>query len=373
MVNEILSQVDHTLAKRQERIALSDEEKRAVRGQLATLEQLVKVSSGIMPILFMHTRNRDAVIRAYSVQLLVSEQLRILPEDQYIMRPNAALSCIEMLRSIVGLAKEWGHMHAMSGAQADARAAPVAAQRTAANAAGQDTPLTNMHPGAVTSDPSLEKFQKAVKHPLDPGSLKLPAAKKRAMSKSTSFNGGNQPTPSPVASQTPSAGQPPQVSAVFAPAPLMLPPDMSREEFDRLPQNRRMEILMEQQVALRRQNASGIELTGSAAAAAAASQALLGQQQAAVPNGHNTNPLLLAAMQGISTAMPSEEEERLKALEKDKWNNPLDYLMCVLGKFTKGAEKAGMEPAPILQQAFWPIARKSMSSNWGVIATDAVL
>ncbi|KAJ2346382.1 hypothetical protein GGF43_004997, partial [Coemansia sp. RSA 2618] len=102
-------------------------------------------------------------------------------------------------------------------------------------------------------------------------------------------------------------------------------------------------------------------------------QHMVQQQQMGQPAGQNTNQLLLAAVQGISSAMPSEDEERLKALEKDKWNNPLEYLMCVLGKFTKGAEKAGMEPSPILQQAFWPIARKSMSSNWGVVATDAVL
>ncbi|KAJ2121857.1 hypothetical protein GGH17_005373 [Coemansia sp. RSA 788] len=208
------------------------------------------------------------------------------------------------------------------GVPADARAAGPS--QRAAEAAGQETPLTNMHPGAVTSDPALENFQKAVKHPLDPGSLKLPTAKKRAMGKSGSF------TSSPSMAQ---AGGP--TSAALAPAPLMLPPNMSREDFERLPQDMRMAYLKSQQVALIRQHTS--------------------------------------AVQGMSSAMPSEDEERLKVLEKDKWSNPLEYLMCVLGKFTKSAEKAGMEPSPILQQAFWPIARKSMSSNWGVVATDAVL
>ncbi|KAJ2796425.1 hypothetical protein H4S07_006227, partial [Coemansia furcata] len=86
--------------------------------------------------------------------------------------------------------------------------------------------------------------------------------------------------------------------------------------------------------------------------------------------------LLAAAVQGMAalpSSVQSAEELRLRALEQDKWNNPLEYLMCVLTKFTAGAERAGVEPSPILQQAFWPLARKSMSSGWGVVAADAVL
>ncbi|KAJ2123822.1 hypothetical protein IW147_002251 [Coemansia sp. RSA 720] len=375
-VSEIIASVAQDVSRRVERFALSDDEKRAVRNQLPTLEQLAKVSSKVMPVVFMRTRNRDIVGRACMVQMLVNEQLRILPEDQYIIRPNTTAMFIDILRNSISVAKEWGLMKSGSGVQGapvDARAAGPS--QRAAEAAGQETPLTNMHPGAVTSDPALENFQKAVKHPLDPGSLKLPAAKKRAMGKSGSF------VSSPSMAQ---AGGP--TSAALAPAPLMLPPNMSREEFERMPQDMRMAFLKSQQVALIRQHTSGI----SSAETSSGNQALMAQQQMAQhqlhqqqlqqpmaqqmgPTGQNTNPLLLAAVHDMSSAMPSEDEERLKVLEKDKWSNPLEYLMCVLGKFTKSAEKAGMEPSPILQQAFWPIARKSMSSNWGVVATDAVL
>ncbi|KAJ2442467.1 hypothetical protein IWW46_003022, partial [Coemansia sp. RSA 2440] len=212
-VSDILTSVAQDMSRRIERFVLSDDEKRAVRSQLPTLEQLANVSRKVLPVLYMRTRSHEAITQACVVQMLVNEQLRILPEDQYVIRPNTTAAFIEVLRSTISVAKEWGNMKSGSGTQgvpADARAAGPS--QRAAEAAGQETPLTNMHPGAVTSDPALENFQKAVKHPLDPGSLKLPTAKKRAMGKSGSF------TNSPSMAQ---AGGP--TSAALAPAPLMLP------------------------------------------------------------------------------------------------------------------------------------------------------
>ncbi|KAJ2089881.1 hypothetical protein GGI16_006187 [Coemansia sp. S142-1] len=151
----------------------------------------------------------------------------------------------------------------------------------------------------------------------------------------------------------------------FAPAPMVLPANMSKEQFDRLPLETRSAILQNQQSALIRQNSMVM---------GPASHTVPSVQQQPVGVAQSANPLLLAAVQGISAhSVQSAEEQRLKVLEQDKWNNPLEYLMCVLGKFTKSAERAGVEPSPILQQAFWPIARKSMSSGWGVVAADAVL
>ncbi|KAJ2845893.1 hypothetical protein IWW36_004601 [Coemansia brasiliensis] len=304
VVAEISSSLDPAMIKRHEHIALEEEEKRIVRGHMVVLEQLAKMSSRLLPVVYMRTRSRDVVVKALSIQMLIAEQLRIVNDGKFIIRPH--------------------------------------------NVA--ETPLTNMHPDAVTSDPALENFQKAVKHPLDPGNLKLPAAKKRVMAKSSSVGSNSSAAP---------AAQTQAQSAGFAPAPLMLPPNMTREEFERLPLETRMAILKDQQSEKIRKNTSGIS-------------------PVAMMPTQATNPLLAAVMQGSNqgaavSAESAEMEQQLQALEKDKWNKPLEYMMCVLGRFSKSAEKAGMEPAPILQQAFWPIAQKTMSNNWGAISTDAVL
>ncbi|KAJ1746786.1 hypothetical protein LPJ79_005688 [Coemansia sp. RSA 1821] len=332
IVADIAASLDPAMVKRHEHIALEEKDKKIVRGHMMVLDQLVKMSSRLLPVVYMRTRNREVVVKALTIQMLVTEQLRIIKEDKFIIRPQNVVSLTDYLKGIIEVSKEWGNM------QTNAQEKPP--QQRAA-----ETPLTNMHPDAVTSDPALENFQKAVKHPLDPGNLKLPAAKKRVMAKSSSV--GSSSTAASAQAQ----------SAVFAPAPLMLPPNMTREEFERLPLETRMAILKDQQSEKIRKHTSGISPVATMSAQAA-------------------NPLLAAVMQGSQGAVSAESaemEQQLQALEKDKWNKPLEYMMCVLGQFSKSAEKAGMEPAPILQQAFWPIAQKTMSNNWGAISTDAVL
>ncbi|KAJ2453057.1 hypothetical protein EV183_002486 [Coemansia sp. RSA 2336] len=334
-VADIAASIDPAMIKRHEHVALEEKDKKIVRGHMMVLEKLAKVSSRLLPIVYMRTQNRDVIFKALTIQMLIAEQLRIIKEDKFIIRPQNIVSVTDYLKGIIEVSKEWGNM------QTHAQEKPP--QQHAA-----ETPHTNMHPDAVTSDPSLENFQKAVKHPLDPGNLKLPAAKKRVMAKSSSV--GSSATAAPAA-------QTQAQSAVFAPAPLMLPPNMTREEFERLPLETRMAILKDQQSEKIRKHTSGISPVATMSAQA-------------------TNPLLAAVMQGSQGAVSAESaemEQQLRALEKDKWNKPLEYMMCVLGRFSKSAEKAGMEPAPILQQAFWPIAQKTMSNNWGAISTDAVL
>ncbi|KAJ2538271.1 hypothetical protein EV175_006501 [Coemansia sp. RSA 1933] len=141
------------------------------------------------------------------------------------------------------------------------------------------------------------------------------------------------------------------------------------EDFEKLSLEQRTAILKNQQAVLIRQHSIGVNTSPSGIAQQ--------QQQMQGWGAPQNNPLLVSAILGTEApgvSAQSAEEQRLKILEQDKWNRPLEYLMCVLGKFSKGAEKAGVDPSPVLQQAFWPIARKSMmSSGWGVVAPDAVL
>ncbi|KAJ2223107.1 hypothetical protein IWW45_008431, partial [Coemansia sp. RSA 485] len=372
------------------RLNLSESDKKAVRDHLVAVSQLLEVNHKLMAVLFLATKSQDPIQKICTIDIVVKEQRRLLGEDQYIIGPAHTANFIDMLRRFFIIAKEWGNkqqLHDAAGAGVGANAAqrhqaaissgvaqsqlqPAALAGTPAARVDQETPLTNMHPGALTADPSFENFQKAVKHPLDPGNLKLPAAKKRSASKGGSSAGPNQAL-SPDAS-----GGPHQSSTPFAPAPIVLPPNMTRAEFDKLPPDARALILKNQQTMMIRQHAIGIN--GSVGVGAQDALFLQQQQQQLVggANGQVGNPLLLATAQGMSanaTMAQTAEEQRLRELESNKWNNPLDYLMCVLDGFTKSAERAGVEPKPILQQAFWPIARKSMSSGWGVVASDAVL
>ncbi|KAJ1736977.1 hypothetical protein LPJ72_000896 [Coemansia sp. Benny D160-2] len=370
IVAEIIASVDTEEIKRLPLVSLTEQDKKMVKGYLSHIEALLGTVKKLLPVIFMCLKNAEPIKKIHTVELTVREQLRLLAVDKYIMNSANALSCHELLRKFIGIAKDWGNtmqqqellaLSAQPGARAPAPGIAAANQpndmpqqtRNAMVGEGirgavvQETPLTNLHPGAMTNDPALEDFQKAVKHPLDPENLKLPAAKKRTSNK-----------------------------APIAAAPPILPPNISKEEFDRLPLELRTGILKEQQAALIRQHSISI-------GAAAPGQFLLSQppQQGlaagAVPGAPQANPLLMATIQGASAldvSARSAEERRLKMLEQDKWNNPLEYLMCVLDKFSKGAERAGVETSPILQQAFWPIARKSMmSSGWGVVAPDAVL
>ncbi|KAJ1730296.1 hypothetical protein LPJ61_003088 [Coemansia biformis] len=362
-VDDVIGTISSDAIRMRPREALSDAEKKLVRESLPGLESLLAGNRQVMQAVFMRTQSRELIARAYSAEVAVREQRRLLEEDQYIIRPEMASYIYNLLHNSISLAKEWSLAQQSLGAPATSvlMAAGVRPVTLRDEAAGQDTPLTNMHPDAVTSDPALENFQKAVKHPLDPGSLKLPATKRRATGKGgVPGSGGQTPTSASAMLSPPSSGQQP-ASAAFVPAPMVLPPNMSRVEFDRLPLDMRTAILKSQQSALIRQQAIGIGASAATVAPPAS-------------GGAGANPLLIAAEQGMSTVgILSEGERRLQALEKDKWNNPLEYLMCVLDKFTASAEKAGLEPAPILQQAFWPIARRPMSGGWGVIATDAVL
>ncbi|KAJ1827459.1 hypothetical protein LPJ56_001653 [Coemansia sp. RSA 2599] len=371
------------------RINLSESDKKAVRDHLVVIGQLLEVNHKLMAVLFLATKSQEPIQKICTIDIVVKEQHRLLSEDQYIIGPAHTTNFIDMLRKFFIIAKEWGsrqQLHdaagsgasqrqqaAMSSVPAQPQIQPAAHVSQPAVKTEQETPLTNMHPSALTADPSFENFQKAVKHPLDPGNLKLPAAKKRLAGKSGSSAAGSQVMP-------PDGSSGPQQSAVsFAPAPIILPPNMSRAEFDKLPPDTRALILRNQQTMLIRQHALGMS------GAAGAPDALLLQQQGGDSrlmqlsggvNGQEANPLLLATAQGMpanATAAQTAEEQRLQELERSKWDNPLDYLMCVLDRFSKGAERAGVEPKPILQQAFWPIARKSMSSGWGVVASDAVL
>ncbi|KAJ2374220.1 hypothetical protein GGI05_007328, partial [Coemansia sp. RSA 2603] len=330
------------------------------------------------------------------------EQRRLLNEDKYIITANSTAGFVEVLRRFLMMAKEWGNMQQSqqhqpapgSALQPAATGSSTALDAVSGNAQqmlqpasivgntaakpGQETPLTNMHPSALTADPSFENFQKAVKHPLDLNNLKLPASKKRTVSKSGS-NSGNQ-TASPVGTSGAL-----QSTMPFAPAPLALPPNMTRAEFDRLPPDTRAHILKTQQAIMIRQNTMGINGASGAPGTMPfphqqmqlQQQLLLQQQQQQQQMASQAvNPLLLAATQGMApgvAADQSAEDQQLQALEREKWNKPLEYLMCVLDRFTHNSEKAGVEPMPILQQVFWPIARKSMSSGWGVVASDAVL
>ncbi|KAJ2765070.1 hypothetical protein IWQ56_004247 [Coemansia nantahalensis] len=358
VVDDIIGSISIEAMRAQPRLDLSDAEKKVVRESLPGLEGLLAGNRQVMRAVYMLTQNRELVARAYSAEVAVAEQRRLLGVDQYIIRPENVNQIFGILQKTISLAKEWGlaqqNPGAAAGAPAPADPRPPALHSAAAHLAA---PMTNMHPDAVTSDPTLENFHKAVKHPLDPGSLRLPVTKKRAVGKSNAPGSDSQtPTvPAPAPTMLP---QP--APAAFVPAPMMLPPNMTRDEFDRLPLDKRTSILKNQQTALIRQQTIGIESVAAAAAATAGT----------MPGGSSTNPLLMAAERGMSSggSLLSEEERRLQALEKDKWNRPLEYLMCVLDRFTASAERAGVEPAPILQQAFWPIARRS-----GVIATDAVL
>ncbi|KAJ2724195.1 hypothetical protein GGI07_002149 [Coemansia sp. Benny D115] len=425
IVAEIVKSVDVEKLKKQPVLVLSEHDKKVVREQLAVIRQMIEYNLKLLPVIFMSTKSRESVQKIYTVSVIVHEQERLLPEDQYIVGPPHITSFMDILRQSMATAKEWGSQHqqhehgelaakhdAASGAPATMPqpAAGRAAELLAANAAQQqqqqqqNTPLTNMHPSAITADPSFENFQKAVKHPLEIGSLKLPVSKKRAMGKNGGVSGmamadSSSPTHNISAAPTTSVnGSVPgvpnvngqqhlqqqqhlphqQVPVPFAPAPIVLPPNMTKAEFERLPPEVRMQIMKSQQAALIRQQTvsiSGAPPNGTMAAFAQQQQQQQHQQQ------QQGNPLLMAAAQGAAAAAggvsmvapQSAEEQRLQALERNKWNNPLEYLMCVLDKFTQGAERAGVEPSPILQQAFWPIARKSMSSGWGVVASDAVL
>ncbi|KAJ2432565.1 hypothetical protein GGF42_009561, partial [Coemansia sp. RSA 2424] len=320
----------------------------------------------------MRTREQDSIRKIFTIDVLAKEQRRLFAEDQFIISPAHINSLFEALRPFLTIAKEWGNTQQQHGllpppppaaavvAAADASSNRAQAPVPNAAAAVQPTPLSNMHPGATTNDPELEDFQRAVKHPLDPGNLRLPPTKKRALTKTDSNSlisaaaAATNTTP-----MTPAAavvGQPPHpmqlaqhpmsqqrqqqqhMASSFAPAPMMLPANMSKEQFDRLPQETRAAILQSQQSALIRQNSLGMS---PSAAMHFTQQQQQQQQQQAVGDIHSANPLLLAAVQGISAhsaQSSSAEEQRLKILEQDKWNNPLEYLMCVLGKFTKGAE-----------------------------------
>ncbi|KAJ2798628.1 hypothetical protein H4R20_004753 [Coemansia guatemalensis] len=399
-VEEIISTVNSDELRQQARKVLSDTDKALVRDRLPGLEGLLGIMRTVMPAVYMCSQNRSLVIQAYKVEVVVREQRRLLDEDQYIMDPETAHAFSNIAHSIITLAKEWGQIkgktlqgqapqsqappglppqnQAMSGHTFQSQAQqgqtqqgqaphpqPTPGPRQGLPSASLNTPLTNMHPSALTTDPALENFQKAVKHPLDPVSLRLPSSKKRALSRSGTS--GDNPATAAAASTTPpiSAGnhqtQAPG-SAVVAPAPPMLPPNISKEQFHQLPMEMRMAILKSQQSALIRQHTSAIGTAAPATVATVASQSM------------DASPTLLATVDGAAlTGIQTDEDQRLEALAKDKWNNPLEYLMCVLDRFTTSAEKAGMEPAPMLQQAFWPIARKSMASGWGTVSMDTIL
>ncbi|PIA14935.1 hypothetical protein COEREDRAFT_98507 [Coemansia reversa NRRL 1564] len=390
-VEEIIATVNSDELRRQARKVLSDTDKALVRDSLPGLERLLSITRNVMPAMYMRSQNRGLVIQAYTVEVIVREQRRLLEEDQFIMDPESTHAFSNIAHSIIALAKEWSQMkgqtlqsqaaqgqappsHALQsqiqqGQAQQAQTAnpqPTPGSFQGAMAAEQSTPLTNMHPSALTADPALENFQKAVKHPLDPVSLRLPAAKKRAIGKSNAAGDSSGAAAVAVSTTPPISGgnnhtQAPG-SAVVAPAPPMLPPNITKEEFYRLPLDMRMAILKSQQSALIRQHTSVISTAAPATVATVASQSL---------DGDTT---LLAAMdKATPTNVQSAEEQRLKALAKDKWNNPLEYLMCVLDRFTTSAENAGIEPAPMLQQAFWPIARKSMTSSWGTMSMDTIL
>ncbi|KAJ2062362.1 hypothetical protein GGI17_002480 [Coemansia sp. S146] len=387
VVAEIIGSMDDESIKRGPRMQLSDVEKKNVRGNLSTLEQFLDILSKLLPVIYMGTRDQGSIRKIHTIDVLVKEQRRLFDEDQYIVSPAHMNSLYEILLPFLTIAKEWGHTQqqgppAVTDASLNRAQAPAHNAAASTQPAGQPTPLTNMHPGSTTNDPELEGFQRAVKHPLDPDSLRLPPTKKRATPKnSVSSNDGGGLMTAAQAMAPPVAGQPhlmqlgqhamqQHAPTSFAPAPMVLPANMSKEQFDRLPFETRAAILQSQQSALIRQNSMGMGPVSHVAPSAQQQQ----QQQQIMGAAQSTNPLLLAAVQGISAhSAQSAEEQRLKVLEQDKWNNPLEYLMCVLGKFTKSAERAGVEPSPILQQAFWPIARKSMSSGWGVVAADAVL
>ncbi|KAJ2682596.1 hypothetical protein IWW39_005929 [Coemansia spiralis] len=360
-----------------QRVQLSDADKVHVRGNLLALERFMDVLTKLLPVIYIRTRDQGSIRKIYSIDVLVKEQRRLFDEDQYILSPVSMNSLYDVLHPFLATAKEWGLTQQQQGTPAGTDATLNRAQAPNAVAPGGQptpTPLTNMHPGATTNDPELEGFQRAVKHPLDPDSLRLPPTKKRSKTNSSSSENGGLMTVGSASAMAATAGHPMQLAQhpmqqhvpnAFAPAPMLLPANITKEQFDRLPFETRSAILQSQQSALIRQNSMGVGLNGQIAPAV---------QQQLVGGAQTTNPLLLAAVQGISAhSAQSAEEQRLRVLEQDKWNNPLEYLMCVLGKFTKGAERAGVEPSPILQQAFWPIAKKSMSSGWGVVAADAVL
>ncbi|KAJ1725266.1 hypothetical protein LPJ53_000493 [Coemansia erecta] len=400
MATQIVETIGRTIdvesIKQRPAIEISESDKNTVREHLALIGQLLDLNINLMPVIFLRTRNPDPIQRIYTINIIYKEQRRLLSEDKYIITANTTTGFIEVLRRFLMMAKEWGNMQqnqqhqpapgsvqqpAATGSITASDAVPGNAQQMlqpvshvgdAAAKPGQETPLTNMHPSALTADPSFENFQKAVKHPLDLSNLKLPASKKRTVSKSGS-NSGNQ-TASPVGT---SGGL--QSTMPFAPAPLALPPNMTRAEFDRLPLDTRTHILKTQQAIMIRQNTMSINGAGGVPGNMPFPHQQLQLQQQQLQQqlaGQAANPLLLAATQGMASAVgadQSAEEQQLQALERDKWNKPLEYLMCVLDRFTHSSEKAGVEPMPILQQVFWPIARKSMSSGWGVVASDAVL
>ncbi|KAI9505571.1 hypothetical protein BX070DRAFT_220325 [Coemansia spiralis] len=410
VVSEIITSTDVEAIKQKPRVPLSDSDKRVVKEYLSFMEGHLDNVSKLLPVIYMYLGNKEPIKRVYTIEVVVREQLRLLKEDQFILTPAIALSYYENLREFFGIAKKWGSMHQqenqhIAGTQPGAIGSMAAAGVSSRAGAIQPTPLTNMHPDAMTNDPALEHFQKAVKHPLDPGNLRLPATKKRAIGKMPAASSGQMLASGDITHAIPSMHSQQQLqqlqqqqqfqiqqqlqqqqqqqqhshaqmqaSAPIAPAPLILPPNMSKEEFDRLPLETRTAILKNQQAALIRQHTIGISSTVPSLSAPQQQQqqALDSAALGALPA---SNPLLWAASQGtLSGGIQSAEEQRLKNLEQDKWNNPLEYLMCVLGKFTKDAEKSGVEPSPILQQAFWPIARKSLvSSGWGVVASDAVL
>ncbi|KAJ1964647.1 hypothetical protein GGI12_001281 [Dipsacomyces acuminosporus] len=373
---------------------LNDDQKNAIKNGLPTIERMVSSISSSLPTLYMSTMDKRIVKQIYSMELTIREQARILPQDLYIITPEYLIDSRNVLAYALTTIKNWatsqreamkhhtGQIAALNDPTMAAKQGHPASQllgkmpeSVADGKADRQTPLTDLHPAAVTTDPSLENFQKAVKHPLDPANLKLPAAKKRASNKLV----GSVPAASSSVLQNASAalaapshgGQPlllqqqqqqAQGQSHIGPAVPMLPPGMTQEMFDNLPIETRASILQQQQSILLKQHAPG------------AKAAVPGQQQQQPSDVQATSSHLWAALQNISTASAqTTEEQNLKRLEQDKWNNPLEYLMGVLDKFTKGSEKAGVEPAPILQQAFWPIARKSMSSGWGIVASDAVL
>ncbi|KAJ2844019.1 hypothetical protein GGI22_007018 [Coemansia erecta] len=392
VVSEIIATVDRDEVKKFPRITLSEQDKKTMKEHLSYIEPLLDTVSKLLPVIFMCLKSVDQIKYICNIEVIVREQLRLIVEDQYIVSPANTLQYYELLRKSLGIAKSWGNMQQQQEhlqAQASTGAPAGAGNQVLGATAGenarasvvQETPLTNLHPGAMTNDPALENFQKAVKHPLDAASLKLPASKKRAANRASAAN-----VTQALASSSPSSYMPgvsgqltqqqrkqqqlqqlhhyahpqAQTSAPFAPAPPVLPASISKEDFDKLSLEMRTAILKNQQAALIRQHSMGINAASTAP-----------------PNISQANPLMLATIQGATApgvSTQSADEQRLKMLEQDKWNNPLEYLMCVLGKFSKGAERAGVEPSPILQQAFWPIARKSMmSSGWGVVAPDAVL
>ncbi|KAJ2464518.1 hypothetical protein GGI02_004970 [Coemansia sp. RSA 2322] len=397
IVADTINAMDAEAIKRRPRLQLSEPDKKAVRDHLPMLERLLMAHSRLLPVVYMRTRQQDPIRKICTIDVLVKEQRRLFDEDQYIISPADTVSYFEMLCHFMTMAKEWGNMqqNAELTAAAVAAAAPTGQTQLAAPAGtesagsqhGSTAPLTNMHPGALTTAPEYASFEKAVKHPLDANNLRLPPSKKRALDK----GGVGDVTAGALSAPSAISGQPhpmqqqlfqqmqqqklqSQAGAPFAPAPLVLPANMNKEQFDLLPLETRSAILQSQQTALIRQNAMGLSPTGRFVTAISTISSPQHQQHQPHGDQASTNPLLLAAVQGMSAhGAQSVEEQRLRDLEQDKWNRPLEYLMCVLGKFTKGAERAGVEPSPILQQAFWPIARKSMSSGWGVVAADAVL